>query len=725
MFDRETHARWTVLGPWRCRLPLVLGAGALFSLAACGGGDDQPLPVAVNTKPSFLGAVRAAAYDGKTDDLLSAGLGKTGLATAVPPAYANPLQPTAAELRRNAIHTNYRALVDMTAGGGFGSLYGPNVDAAGKVTTSEGLIAGTEYMAFADDGTGQQNVTLMVQVPNSFDPKNACMISAPSSGSRGVYGGMATAEWGLKRGCAVAFTDKGTGGAGHDLATDAVPLIDGTYSSAATAGKNAAFDAGLAATQLARYNQDHPNRLAFKHAHSRQNPEKDWGLHTLRALEFGFYVLNQTHGELLPDGSRGKSLTPKNTIVIASSLSNGGGAALAALEQDTQGLISGLAVSEPQVEMPASPRVSVLRGNRPVPSAAKTLMDYTSLADLYQACAALAPSIANTPYAVAFRATMASAALPIAPNRCEALRSAGLLLGGNTDALAEDALSRLLDAGWERESAALHASLAGFEVAHAVAVSYINAYSRASVSDNLCGYSLAATTASGAVVPIAPAALAGMFATGNGVPPSSSVQVVNNLAKGGPVRDLLSQNAEGVADANLAGVLCMRNLQAGMGDFGQRLQQGVNETRRTGNLRGKPALIVHGRDDALLPVNHTSRPYTALNRLVEGANSRLSYIEVTNAQHFDGFIGLPAVLPGYDSRYVPLHVYHMRALDMMYAHLKQGAPLPPSQVVRTTPRGGEPGKAPAITAANLPAIAAVPAEFNRIAVSAGRIDVPE
>ena len=62
----------------------------------------------------------------------------------------------------------------------------------------------------------------------------------------------------------------------------------------------------------------------------------------------------------------------------------------------------------------------------------------------------------------------------------------------------------------------------------------------------------------------------------------------------------------------------------------------------TGNLRGKPAIIVHGRADALVPVNHTSRPYFGANKIVEGTASRLSYIEVLNAQHFETFIGLVA-----------------------------------------------------------------------------------
>jgi hydroxybutyrate-dimer hydrolase len=55
-----------------------------------------------------------------------------------------------------------------------------------------------------------------------------------------------------------------------------------------------------------------------------------------------------------------------------------------------------------------------------------------------------------------------------------------------------------------------------------------------------------------------------------------------------------------------------------------------------------------------------------------------------------------------------LHVYWVRAMDAMFARLKNGTALPPSQVVRTVPRGGTPGAAPAITATNVPAISATP-----------------
>src|SRR5689334_9046528 len=73
-------------------------------------------------------------YDGITNDLLTAGLGAAGIGSPVPPGFVDPLNPTAEELRRSAIYNNYRALVDPTPGGGYGTLYGPNVKTDGTVT---------------------------------------------------------------------------------------------------------------------------------------------------------------------------------------------------------------------------------------------------------------------------------------------------------------------------------------------------------------------------------------------------------------------------------------------------------------------------------------------------------------------------------------------------------------------------------------------------------------
>jgi hydroxybutyrate-dimer hydrolase len=64
-------------------------------------------------------------------------------------------------------------------------------------------------------------------------------------------------------------------------------------------------------------------------------------------------------------------------------------------------------------------------------------------------------------------------------------------------------------------------------------------------------------------------------------------------------------------------------------------------------------------------------------------------------------------------------------MDAMWAHLKNGAALPPSQVVRTTPRGGTPGAANAIAASNVPAIAANPPAGDRITIDGSTLRIPE
>ena len=102
----------------------------------------------------------------------------------------------------------------------------------------------------------------------------------------------------------------------------------------------------------------------------------------------------------------------------------------------------------------------------------------------------------------------------------------------------------------------------------------------------------------------------------------------------------------------------------------------------------------------------------------------LVYIEVTNAQHFDAFIDNPA-LPGYDSNFIPLHYYFLQAMDRMWAHVIQGQPLPPSQLVRTTPRGGTAGAAPQITTANVPQMLSTPVGTDLITFSGNTLTIPD
>ncbi|CAM2973714.1 3-hydroxybutyrate oligomer hydrolase family protein [Janthinobacterium lividum] len=671
----------------------------LLALAACGSNHA---PEELNQMPSYLGTITRADYDGKTNDLLTAGLGKTGLAGAAP-AYADVEQPTPLELRRNAIYANYRAVLDIAANSGYGTLYGPNVDASGNVGTGEGLVAGSEYIAYADDGSGKKNVTLMVQVPASFDPDHACIVTGTSSGSRGIYGAIGSSgEWGLKKGCAVAYADKGSGTGLYVFEDDSVNLQNGVRAGRVVAGKNALFAPDLSDADRLAWGGANPNRIAFKHAHSQQNPEKDWGKVTLQAIEMAYYVLNERYGVLARDGSaRIVRLTPKNTITIASSISNGAGSALLAAEQDTKGLISGVAASEPQIQPAASSAYSVRQGGAVVANPGRALFDYATYAALYQPCIA---SVAGN------------------AGRCTALVSKGLLNGADLAAQQADAKQRLRAYGWLLDSDPLQAAHAGTNIL--VAVTYAYAYGKFSVTDKVCGFTFAQTDGSGNPVAFTSAQKAASFAAQNGI---LGNVVYENSVGGARVYTAGVSSSSGLADQSLDGFLCLRslatgrdtvsgaNLQGTLAGQSVRVRAGMAEVAASGKLNGKPAIIVHGRSDTLIPVNHASRAYLGLNAAVEGTNSRLRYIEVTNANHFDSFSSaLPTLI-------VPLHVYLNRALDAMYVHLNAKQALPPSQVVRTVTRADA---STLITNVNVPAIAAAPAPGNVISVTGTVVDIP-
>jgi hydroxybutyrate-dimer hydrolase len=694
---------------------LVLASTVALLLAGCG---DDTSPTVSNTIPSFVvGPVTKWSFNGNTNDLLTAGLGKTGLAGAAP-VVAVPASPTAVELRTLAIYNNYRALVDMAATGGYGVLYGPNIDNNGNPTLGEGKIAGTEYIGYADDGTGKLNVTMVVQIPATVSTTAPCMVTATSSGSRGVYGAIGTAgDWGLKHGCVVAYTDKGSGTGVHDLSADTVNLQDGVRSAAGAAGKNSNFTAALTGTELAAFNSATPNRFAVKHAHSQQNPERDWGLDTLNAVRFAFWALNDERAERNSDGTAKVTFGPGNTIVIASSVSNGGGAALAAAEQDTEGLIDGVAVGEPSVGVAPGGNLVVKRGNVTLNGTGRPLYDSSTTANLLQPCATLSPTLSSSP-------GLAFVSAAVATNRCASLKAKGVLTATTAAAQATEALDLLLAAGWQPESNLLHASYYAF-VTPSIPMTYSNTYGRFSVRDNLCGLSFGATDAAGKPVALGAVALAQGFGASNGVPPTIGINIINNNAPGGPLLSGSSVSpSTGLLDFNIDAAICQRNLWTGTDAGAIRVQAGVKEAYRTANLRGKPAIIVHGRSDPLIPVAFTSRPYYGQNKIVEGAASKLSYIEVTNAQHLDSF-NSSALLPGYDTMFIPLHYYFVKAMDAVYAQLTNNVPLPPSQVLRTVPRGGTPGSAPAITIANVPPISASPSAANQITFSGNTLTIPD
>jgi hydroxybutyrate-dimer hydrolase len=690
---------------WHRALPPV---ALLFCIGAVYAHDGQ-FGHGPNRLPAGVTPYSAIHYDGTTDDLLTAGLGKTGLGGARP-APTDVNDP--AQLRRLAIWTNYRAVLDIVPAGGYGVLYGPNIDVNGNDTLGEGRIAGTEYLAVFDRGASGRNVTLMVQVPDSFDPDHACIVTGTSSGSRGIYGAIGSSgEWGLKHGCAVAYADKGSGSGVHDLQNNTVNRINGVRADAAAAGDDTVFTARITDLQRQQFNADTPNRFAVKHAHSQFNPEKDWGLHTLKSIEYALYVLNEQFGTDRTGRGKERRITPDNAIVIASSISNGGGAALAAAEQDRAGLIDGVAVTEPNIQVMHPRNPPIRRGNVTYTGGSKPLYDYFTFENLYQPCAALAPAAAAGPLSVLVNATRAA-------NRCQSLADKGLLASTTLAAQAQEALDKLVGYGWQPESTPLHASHWALATP-AITMTYSNAYGRFSVLDNLCGLSFAFTDAAGNVSAATPPLLATVFGDGNGVPPTIGINIVNNLNPGGAKLDGASVSpSTNREDFDLDGALCQRALWTGTDLNALRVRIGVAQVQQSARLHGKPAIIVHGRSDALVPVNFSSRAYVAFNHRREGDASPLRYIEVTNAQHFDAFLGLP----GYNSAYVPLHVYFIRAMDAMWAHLTQHAPLPPSQVVRTTPRGAG---APPITAANVPPIVTSPAAGDRITFDGDTLVIPD
>ncbi|HRP95132.1 MAG TPA: 3-hydroxybutyrate oligomer hydrolase family protein [Rhodocyclaceae bacterium] len=702
----------------------TVAAALLIGLLGAGTASALPNAKAANQPPPHVqDTISRIAYDGINDDLLTAGLGRSGLAGAVPAVSA---PPTPAELRRLAIYSNYRALVDMTPGGGYGSLYGPNVTADGVVTADEGLIAGVEYLAYGTRGKGRENVTLMVQIPDHFDPARPCIVTAPSSGSRGVYGAIATAgEWGLKRGCAVAYTDKGTGTGAHNLQDDTVGLITGERMDAEAAGKDSHFTARLSEPRRAAFNAETPNRFAFKHAHSGLNPEEDWGTFVLWSVEFAFYALNEEFGEPVGNsGKRRRTLNPDNTLVIASSVSNGGGASLRAAEQDRHGLIDAVVVSEPNVNPRFDAGFAIVQGDgEPLFEHSRSLLDYTTLLNVFQGCASLANPMAP---------------LNLAPSadRCASLFDKGLLQSADLAQQAAEAQAIINAFGILPEQNLVQPSHWFANVPQSISVTYANSYSRAHVIDNLCAYSFGATAAgTNMPVPLPPAAEAVLFGVSNGIPPTGGVNLINNASVGGPLLDRASISpSTGRTDQNLDGALCLRALATGADPVTgvpldddavaahNRARQSIERLRAGADLGGRPVLIVTGRSDAILPPNHSSRAYYGLNQRVEGDAGALRYIEITNAQHLDAF----NPFPGFDNRFIPLHHYFFQALDLMWAHLTAAEPLPPSQVVRTTPRGGAPGAAPAIDPLiNLPPIEMVPADDALIVFTGDTLFIPE
>lgn len=650
----------------KCKTVLL---AATFALTACSSSDDDTTPdTAQGPQLGTLSEVVTARYSGTEDGLLGA-LGLSGIRT--PPVFINDAAaPTVQELRRQAIHANYTALVDQSEAGGFGSLYGPIDD-----TT----FAGEEHLAYV--GEGINLATLMVQIPDSFDTSQPCIVAAPSSGSRGVYGAVATGgAWGLERGCAVAYTDanKGTGAValsqnvGYGLQLQAIELATGTATPSFVVPTvenvgdtpDEQYSGVSLPTQeeLDTYISESPNRLAFKHAHSQKNIEKDWGLHTIESVLFAFKMLNEKFEQ---------DFNSVNTLVIGASVSNGGSAVLRAAEQAQPGLFDGIVAGEPNVNPQDAAEVfTIAMGERPVVTEhSKPAYEYFMLAELYAGCASKAPDNAGALFAE-LRGDTAS--------RCNALVEAGLLAEGTLEQMGAESAQKLNEAGFLTESNKMLVGYSGIDLFQSLLATYASAYTRSSVVDALCNISMAHVT-TGELTPSENPELATFAAVSNGIPRTSSVFLIKDDAPTGATVQIAATSSNGEADYNFEGALCFKDIYDNPDNpLNERLLAGIEQVKATANLQGTPSIIVHGRADALIPVNHSSRAYYALNKQVEGASSKLRYYEVKNAQHLD------TLNPSYASvgmNFVPIDYYFKQSLDIMYEHLINGTALPDSQVV--------------------------------------------
>ena len=552
------------------------------------------------------------------DDLLSGGLGLDGLRALQAPAFDDIERPTPTELRRRAMWTNWRGTADLAPGGGYGEIYGGTLTA----------VPGREFSALAQLPGARQPHRVLLQLPDAFDAGKRCVVVTASSGSRGIYGAIAVAGgWGLPKGCAVAYTDKGAGTDYFDLDAGQGIAADGTLDMAGAALTFAPTPAG-------------GQGVAYKHAHSQDNPEADWGRHVKQAAEFALASLNEALPAQAP-------FTFANTRVIAVGVSNGGGAVLRAAESEG-GWLDAVVAGEPNV---------LAQGH-----GARSLFDYTTEAALLMPCAL--PQLGIP-------------AMPGLEAKCAALAAQGVVAGGDFVARQKDALAKLQASGWTDAALRAGSISVAFDLWRAVGVGYASAYGRYSHDAHPCGYRYSALGADlnsqSAVSSGAPRAAtaperAAWVADASGIPPGAGVGIVD---------------PQPLADMGLAGLSCLRGLWTGQGADAQRVRAGSEATRAGLPRAGLPVIVIHGTDDGLVPQAFSSAPYVAM---AQAAGRDVRYWQVRNAQHFDAFLGFPQ----YAAAYLPLLPYVYAALDRVDAYLDGKGALPDDALIATIPRAGKP-----------------------------------
>jgi hydroxybutyrate-dimer hydrolase len=384
---------------------------------------------------------------------------------------------------------------------------------------------------------------------------------------------------------------------------------------------------------------------------------------------------------------------------------------LRAIEADDEGLLDGAVVSEPSAQPGVVAGLRIAMGERPVvENPGRSLYDLAVLHELLQPAAILAPESPG-PFAA-----IPEAQRPLWEARAAALAQAGIIAGDTTESRAGDARRQLQQAGILREALDGGVVNVTFGLWPAITHGYTAALARLGITDTPCGWSYAATDAQFQARALAPAELVRMAADSAGIPPVAGVQIVDEAGRFASLGSL--------EHARCIGVL-RRGKSADGGqpegpqaDIAARLEAGLEEIRMSARLRGRPVIVLHGRQDALVPVNHHSRAYLGRHRML--GEDTLRYYELQHGQHFDAF----NALPGWGERFVPMQAQLLAAMDLMHAQLAAGATLPPSQVVRSRPRALVDGAPEPLTAAHLGVIRADPGG-DAIHYRSGTLVVPE
>jgi len=601
--------------PAKC-IPVAMLMLLLLSACSSMQSRQQSAPV--------LSFVTTQQIERRLEDLVSSGLGVAGI-QAQAPTLDNPQQPDPLQLRRLAIYNNYRALQDV-GGSGFGDWHGPLR-----------AVPGVEILAWRKSAEMRYPHALALQLPDTFDPVQPCLVVSAASGSRGIYGAAAVSgDWALLHGCAVVYTDKGAGTGFFDYTSGDGVALDGTLqpsSATAVSGYRPAANQRLAAR----------HRIAIKHAHSGDNAEAHWGAMVIDAAQFAIVKLQQRYPAM------------PRPLTIAAGISNGGSAVLHAAEQD-QHLLDAVVAGEPNIYPPAA-QVSVRSGETSMSAeAALPLYAYATQLGLYQPCAVLHDVAADAPFGM-LRA-MQQGRLQ---HYCDALSTAGLLPAENPAVAASAQLDALNLTAAARRLGMVNISLGLWP---AITATYAQAYRRDDATEPVCGVAFALVDESGQARASARSERAAWFASSSGIAPTAGVELID--ASGSKLTG---------AEYLLARSRCWQALWQ---ENDAVLRASIAATRASGNIKDIPVLIVHGRADALIAVNHSSRPYVAA-AMQQGSN--VHYHEIEHAQHFDALLGVP----GMREHIVAIHPYFLAALEQVWAHLRQGKMLAPSQVVRAAP----------------------------------------